>query len=255
MIHQHTTLERLPESYKVLFTGFLLVIGMGLLMAGAQIMLTHGMADGKPGLSINDIIYSYYGNRTGSKLETMLKGQMKPMAPDEVRFELIKWAADGAPMTAWASKIKPRLDQYCVSCHNADSGLTDFTKLENVQKVAEVDQGASVTALTRVSHIHLFGIAFIFMFVGWIFGLAEFPRKWKLILIATPFTFLIVDVLSWWLTKFFSIFAWLTIIGGIGYSLASTAMILTSLAQMWLPRANWLKYWTSEETASAHDNH
>ncbi|MGI2324445.1 MULTISPECIES: elongation factor-1 alpha [unclassified Methylococcus] len=251
MIHQHTTLERLPEAYKILFTGFLLVIGIGLLMAGEQIMLTHGKADGKPGLSINDIIYSYYGNRTGSKLETMLKGQMKPMAPDEVRFELIEWAEDGAPMTEWASKIKPRLDQYCVSCHNADSGLPDFTKPENVQKVAEIDHGASITSLTRVSHIHLFGIAFIFMFVGWIFGLAEFPRKWKLILIATPFAFLIVDVLSWWLTKFFSIFAWLTMIGGIGYSLASTVMILTSLAQMWLPRTQWLKYWTSEQPASA----
>ena len=78
---QITTLARLPQSYKVLFTGFLLVIGVGLLMAGAQIMLTHGMADGKAGLSINDIIYSYHGNRSGSKLESMLNGQMKAMAP------------------------------------------------------------------------------------------------------------------------------------------------------------------------------
>ena len=96
-VNPNTTLARLSLPYRVLFTGFLLVIGVGLLMAGAQIMLTHGKADGKPGLSINDIVYSYYGNRSGSKLESMLEGQMKAMAPDEVRFVLIQWARDGAP--------------------------------------------------------------------------------------------------------------------------------------------------------------
>jgi hypothetical protein len=244
---QTTSLARLPMSYKVLFTGFLLVIGVGLLMAGVQIMMTHGKADGKPGLSINDIVYSYYGNRSGSKLESMLNGQMKPMAPDEVRFELIQWARDGGQITAWASRVEPIMQKYCVSCHGPGAALPDFTKFENVKKVAEVDEGASIASLTRVSHIHLFGIAFIFLFVGWIFGLAQHPIRWKLILIATPFAFLLLDVLSWWLTKYIPGFAWLTMIGGIGYSLASTVMIFTSLAQMWLPREKWLAYWTAEE--------
>lgn len=99
-----------------------------------------------------------------------------------------------------------------------------------------MDQGASINTLTRVSHIHLFGIAFIFMFVGWIFAFADFPRRWQALLIAIPFVFLIADIFSWWMTKFYPGFAWLTIIGGICYSLASTVMISTSLAQMWLPR-------------------
>ncbi len=240
-IKPNTTLARLSLPYKVLFTGFLLVIGVGLMMAGAQIMLTHGMADGKPGLSINDIVYSYYGNRSGSKLESMLEGQMKAMAPDEARFALIQWARDEAPAGEWKSKIEPIVQKYCAVCHNAQSTLPDFTKLEALQKSAEVDHGASIATLTRVSHIHLFGIAFIFMFVGWIFGMAEFDCRWKVILIATPFVFLIVDVMSWWLTKYFPVFAWLTMIGGFGYSLASTVMIFTSLAQMWLPQ------WTQGE--------
>ncbi len=234
-----TTLARLPVEFKVLFTGFLMVIGVGLLMAGLQIMLTHGMADGKVGLSVTDIVYSYYGNRSGSRLEFMLNGQMKAMAPDEARFELIEWARDGAPAQQWVSQIKPIVDQYCISCHNSDSALRDFTKLENLQKVAEVDQGASINTLTRVSHIHLFGIAFIFMFVGWIFAYAEFAEGWKVLLIATPFVFLLADIFSWWMTKFVPGFAWLTMIGGICYSLASTVMIFTSLTQMWLPR--WTK--------------
>lgn len=233
------TLAGLPAKFKVLFSGFLLVIGVGLTMAGAQIMLTHGMADGKAGLSINDIVYSYYGNRSGSKLESMLNGAMKPMAPDTVRFDLIQWARDGAPADVWAGRIEPLVQKHCVSCHNGESSLPDFRKLETVRQAAETDQGASIAFLTRVSHIHLFGIAFIFLFVGWIFSMAEFDRRWQLILIATPFTFLLVDVLSWWLTKLSPVFAWLTMLGGIGYSLASTVMIFTCLTQLWLPRSQW----------------
>lgn len=238
-IKPDTTLAKLSITYKVLFTGFLMVIGVGLCMAGLQIMLTHGKADGKPGVSINDIVYSYYGNRSGSKLESMLNGAMKPMAPEEERFILIQWARDEAPAKQWESKILPIVQQYCVSCHKPEATIPDFTKLENMQKVAEVDQGASIGTLTRVSHIHLFGISFIFLFVGWIFGMAEYKLRWKLILISTPFAFLIIDVMSWWLTKYFPVFAWFTMIGGFGYSLASTIMIFTSLMQMWLPKAMW----------------
>lgn len=107
MTQMTTTLGRLPLQFKVLFTGFLMAIGVGLLMAGLQIMLTHGMADGRTGLSVTDIVYSYYGNRSGSRLEFMLNGQMKAMAPDGARFKLIEWARDGAPADQWASKIKP----------------------------------------------------------------------------------------------------------------------------------------------------
>jgi hypothetical protein len=242
---QTNTLPGLSLAHKVLFSGFLLVIGVGLLMAGAQIMLTHGKADGKPGLSVNDIVYSYYGNRSGSKLESMLNGQMKAMAPDEVRFELIQWARDGGSIKDWSTRIEPIMQKHCTSCHGPGAALPDFTKFENVKKVSEVDEGASIGSLTRVSHIHLFGIAFIFMFVGWIFTMAEYPQRWKLLLIFTPFGFLLLDVLSWWLTKYFPVFAWLTMLGGIGYSLASTIMIFTSLAQMWLPKEKWLKHWSN----------
>lgn len=238
-MNPNATLGRQPLEFKILFTGFLMVMGAGLLMAGLQIMLTHGMADGRVGLSLTDIVYSYYGNRSGSRLEFMLNGQMKPMAPDAARFKLIEWARDGAPAAGWAPRIKPIVHQYCVSCHNSESALPDFTKLANLQTVAEVDQGVSINTLTRVSHIHLFGIAFIFMFIGWIFALAEFPRGWKALLIAIPFIFLLADIFSWWMTKFAPGFAWLTLIGGICYSVASTVMIFTSLAQMWLPR--WTK--------------
>ncbi len=234
-IKQEMTLGRLSLTYRVLFTGFLLVIGLGLCMAGAQIMLTHGMADGKPGLSMNDIVYSYYGNRSGSKLESALNGKMKAKANDDVKFTMIQWVRDDAPEAQW-EKVGPLFEKNCGNCHDAESGLPEVTKFEVAKSLAEIDHGASIASLTRVSHIHLFGISFIFLFIGWIFGMAEFNQTWKLILISTPFAFLVLDVASWWLTKFWPIFAWVTMIGGFGYSLAATVMFVTSLAQMWLPR-------------------
>ncbi len=74
-----------------------------------------------------------------------------------------------------------------------------------------------------------------FMLAAFSLSFAYGIKRWiKAALIFTPFAFLIVDVASWWLTKFDPVFAWLTIIGGFAYTLASTIMILTSLWQIWI---------------------
>jgi hypothetical protein len=236
-------LPNLPVPLKALFAGYLLVIGVGLLMAGLQIMLTHGMADGKAGLSLDDVVYSYYGDRGGSMLESKLNGSMKANAPAEVRLEIIKWAKEGAPEAKWESHFKEVFAKNCVMCHSTVPGIPDFTKLEEVQKRASVDKGASIQSLTRISHIHLFGISFIFFMMAFIFSFAvNVPRKIKILAIAFPFGFLILDVMSWWLTKLSPNFAYLTIIGGIGYSLASTFMWVTSMYQMFILSRNGKVY-------------
>ncbi|OFZ67508.1 MAG: elongation factor-1 alpha [Betaproteobacteria bacterium RBG_16_56_24] len=230
---QRFALCELTLPVKTLFTGYLLAIGLGLLMAGVQIMLTHGMADGQLGLSVDDIVYSYHG-QPGTRLEAKLNGSMKDMAPPEVRMALIKWASAGAPEKDWEGAIKPLVDKHCATCHSSMPGVANISDKAEMATVTKVDEGASISTLTRVSHIHLFGISFIFFFVGWIFTYASgFSQLVKGILTFTPFGFLIVDVFAWWLTKLDPAFAWLVIIGGFGYSLASTVMIFTSLYQLW----------------------
>jgi len=228
-------LPSLSLPLRTLFTGYLLVTGLGLLMAGVQILLTHGMADGKLGVSVDDIVYSYYGDRGSSRLEAKLNGSMKDKASVEVRTQIIQWVQQGSPEDRWEPELKHLFKDNCTQCHGNIPGLPDFNKFESVKVLAEVDKGASVDSLTRVSHIHLFGIAFIFFFVGLIFSLAVGINQWiKAIIIFIPFLFLILDVFSWWLVKWYPNFAILTIIGGIGYSMASGFMLLTSLYQMWI---------------------
>src|SRR3546814_11186657 len=102
-------------------------------------------------------------------------------------------------------------------CHSTVPNIPDFTQYENVKKTAVVNEGASVSSLTRVSHIHVFGISFIFFFMGLIFSFAVGVLRWlKVLAIAFPFGFLILAVLSWCLTTWAPGFAWLTNIVGIG---------------------------------------
>lgn len=228
---------------KALFTGYILAVGLGLIVAGGQILLTHGMADGEFGLSIDDIVYSYYGNRGSSRLEAKLNGSMRDKASVEDRSTLIKWVHEGAAREQWNVEISQLVQANCTQCHGIIPGLPDFRGFEGLKQFAEVDEGASVDSLTRVSHIHLFGISFIFFFIGLIFSFAiGIPQAVKALFIAVPFVFLLLDVAAWWLTMWYPGFAWVTLIGGFGYTLASTFMLLCSLIQMWVLPLNKKTY-------------
>lgn len=228
-------------SLRALFSGYLTVVAVGYLMALVQIQFTHGMADGEWGLSIDDIVYSYYGKRSGSILENKLNGSMQVMAPEKDRIKIINWVRKGASEKDFYDRgIRQIFDSNCIVCHSPASGMPvpDYTKFENIAKRAETDTGASFSSLARVSHIHLFGIAFIFMFVGLIFSLASgVPKPLKVTAIVTPYVFLLVDITSWWLTKLNPNFAWLVIIAGAAMAMSFAFMWVVSMYEMWvLPR-------------------
>ena len=229
-------LPNLDLTVKSLFTSYLLTIGLGAILASAQILMTHGMADGKLGLSVDDIVYSYHGDPTNSKIEIKLNGSMKDKASDADRLAIIKWVRNGASEEQWNKKIRAIVYTNCISCHSTIPGLPDFTEFEEVKRVAKPkDEGASTSSLTRVSHIHIFAISFIFFFNGIIFSLSIGIKQWfKVLVVSAPFLFLSIDVFSWWLTKIDARFAWLTIISGVGYSACSAITWFVSLYQMWV---------------------
>jgi len=231
-------LTNIGTPLKVLFTSYLCVVGIGYMMAFTQILFTHGMADGKFGLSVDDIVYSYYGDRTGTLLENKLNGSMKDMAGDHERLEIIKWVRNGAEESTFESSgAKMVFENNCLACHSTEAGmgLPDFSQFESIKERAQQDTGATFSSLTRVSHIHLFGISFIFFFVGAIFVFASSVPIWlKSTVIAMPFASQIMDIASWWLTKFDPMFAWLVLIGGSGMGAAFAFMWFVSVYEMWI---------------------
>jgi len=237
MTYKLPHLKDFDSPVKVLFTGYLTAVAFGYFFALVQILFTHGMADGEFGLSIDDIVYSYYGNRSGTVLETKLNGSMKDNATEQERFVIMQWNRDGALQSEYISTgVKKIIDTKCVMCHNEGaSGIPDFTNFEALKELTTQDEGATFASLTRVSHIHLFGISFIFMFVGLIFSFAETStNKYKCIAIGMPYIFLVVDILSWWLTKLHPMFALLVMVAGGGMAIAFAFMWSISILEMWV---------------------
>lgn len=250
MLEKHCLhFSELPLGMRTLFTGTLLVLGVGYLFAMIHIFSSHAGRDGDPGLSVNDLIIAYSGSKSDTRLEAALKGPMANMLPAEEREEIVAWVRRGAIKEEFTSmgmsmgmmKDKPHnnvdkiFEKRCESCHNGSNPhIPNLKGYENVVQMIDIDTGMDVFTLVRVSHIHLFGITFIFFIVGSIFCHSYIKPLWlKCLILMTPFAAIILDIGSWYMTKVFPPFAWVVMISGGLMGLAFAAQLLISIYQMW----------------------
>ncbi|MDQ6973032.1 MAG: hypothetical protein Q9M30_10310 [Mariprofundaceae bacterium] len=223
-------------SEKILDSMFLITIGIGYLFALLNLYYTHQGRDGEPGLSVKDVMYAYHGSHNQTRLGAAINGPMESNLPNmAAKQTILDWINHGAQEDEFHAQVEPIMQSNCIMCHSADSGLPipHFDSYANVVKLTETDTGATIPALVRVSHIHLFGIAFILFFVGRIFILCEMPVWLKRITVAIPFLFLLMDILSWYITKIIPGFAYVVIANGALMGLAFGGQVLLSLYQMW----------------------
>jgi len=230
--------SELPYSQRVLYTATLLVLGTGYLFAMINLFHTYaGRAGGNPMmLSYRDIIVAYSGSGKGSRLEAALRGPMSSMLRPDETTAIIAWVQEGADRAKFESAIKPTLEQRCMSCHDGtvNPHLPNLNGYDNVKKVTEQDTGANVFTLVRVSHIHLFGVTFIFFIVGLIFSHAYVRPVWfKCSVVALPFAALFVDIASWYFTKLYHPFAFVVMFAGAVMGLCFAFMWAVSMYQMW----------------------
>jgi len=229
-------------SEKILDSMFLITIGLAYLFALLNLYYTHQGRDGEPGLSVKDVMIAYYGSHNQTRLGAAINGPMESNLPSPAaKQDILDWISHGATEEEFHEKVEPILQNNCVMCHSAESGMSipHFTSYAEVVKLTETDTGATIPALVRVTHIHLFGIAFILFFVGRIFILCEIPVWLKRITVAIPFVFLLMDILSWYVTKIVPGFAYVVVANGALMGIAFGGQVLTSLYQMWFykPRA------------------
>jgi len=223
-------------SEKILNSIFLVTIGIGYLFALLNLYYTHEGRDGQPGLSVDDVKLAYYGSHSQTRLGAAINGPMEQNLPNPAaKTTILNWIENGATEVEFHDKVEPILNNNCIQCHSAASGMSipHFTSYANVVKLTETDTGATIPALVRVSHIHLFGIAFILFFVGRIFILCEMPIWLKRSTVAVPFIFLLSDISAWYFAKITPGFAYMVIVAGGLMGLSFAAQILTSLYQMW----------------------
>lgn len=230
--------QELPTSMRTLFTGALLVVGLGYLFAILYVFAAHSSADGQPGLSVEDIKITYSGSTETTPLEKALRGPMSGMLPQKDLATLIDWIHGGADKRSYNAGIESIIETNCLNCHDGSNPhLSNLDGFENVQEVVAQDTGADVYTLVRVSHIHLFGLTFIFFIIGFIFSHAYLRPQWlKSLIIITPFAGVIADVLGWYLTKIFTPFAWVVLLAGAANGLSFAVMWVISMYQMWFYR-------------------
>jgi hypothetical protein len=229
--------SELPYSQRVLYTATLLVLGLGYLFALIYLFHTYaGRGTGNPMmLSYQDLVVAYSGSGKGSRLESALRGPMSNMLPPDELTPLIAWVQEGANRARYEKEIKPTLDKRCMSCHDGSNPhLPNLSGFDNLKKVTEQDTGADVFTLVRVSHIHLFGLTFIFFIMGLMYSHAYVRPVWfKCAVVAVPFVAVTVDVSSWYITKLYHPFAWVVMLAGGLMGLCFAFMWVTTMYQLW----------------------
>lgn len=224
-------------SEKLLDTIFLLTIGLGYLFALGHMFYAHEGRDGKPGLSVEDIKIAYYGQHQQTRLGAALNGSMSGnLEFPEQKQIIFDWIEKGSDVDEFNANVAPILNENCIMCHSAESGMNipPLTNYEEVMVLTKSDTGASIQSLVRVSHIHLFGIAFILFFVGRIFILCEMAPMTKRVMVLIPFFAILLDIISWYVTKVIPGFAYVVVAAGGLMGLSLAGQIMVSIYQMWL---------------------
>jgi hypothetical protein len=229
--------HELPYSQRVLYTMTLLILGLGYLFALLYVFHSYaGRAGGSPWmLSYQDLVIAYSGSGKGSRLESALRGPMSTMLPQDEVDAVVAWVQLGADRAKYESDIKPLLDKRCMTCHDGSNPhLPNLNGYDNIKKVTEQDTGTDIFTLVRVSHIHLFGLTFIFFIVGTMYSHAYVRPVWlKCAVVVLPFCAIVGDVSSWYFTKLFHPFAWVVMGAGVVMVMSFAFMWLTTMYQMW----------------------
>ena len=168
----------------------LIILSFGYLFALIYLFHTYSAKDGDAGsLSYEDLVIAYTGSGEASRLESALRGPMSTMLPADELTTVIEWVQKGANRDGYEAVIRPILDERCMSCHDGSNPhLVNLGGYDDLKKVTEQDTGADIFTLVRVSHIHLFGISFIFFILGLIFSHAYVRPVWfKCLVITLPF--------------------------------------------------------------------
>ena len=231
--------SELPYSMRVLYTATLLILGTAYLFAGIYLFHSYSGKDGNAKtLSYEDVVIAYSGSGKGSRLEAALRGSMSAMLPRDELNTLVSWVQDGAERARYEKEIKPTFEKRCMVCHDGSNPhLPNLNGYDNVQKVTERDTGTALFTLVRVSHIHFFGLTFVFFIMGTIFSHAYVRPVWfKCAVVGLPFIALTVDIGSWYFTKLYHPFAWAVIIGGAVMGLSFAFMWVVSMYQLWFSR-------------------
>ena len=232
-------LSKLGIPAKLLITCFLCVMGLGYIFALFTIYASHENADAAPGLSMKDIVITYYGNREGTALEEKSLGSMATYySSDEDMNAVIEWIASGADATAYEETVAPIFKKSCTMCHAKDGteSSSPLTTYDEVMKYVTVSTGVSPSRLGSLSHTHLISHGVMFFLLSLVFLATTVKDRWKISLVLVAYAGIVMDVFSWWLAKTAAAFAYFSVVGGALLGIAFLFFFFVPLREMWLKK-------------------
>jgi len=236
-------LHALELPFKLLISGFLIVLSSGFAVGELYLQHTTEMADGKPGLSMDDITFTFHGDETKTTLKKQITGPMKKyfaeggdeknLKPEDLADieAVIKWNDSiakakeaGHPEEVeggyWDLKKKDHtegktavykiLDNHgCYDCHSAEATMKGNKKdspldtFVGISKFTKPDTGMDKGRLLSISHVHLLGMGMMFLLVGAAVGSTLFSRRVRSVLIVAGLSSVLLDIFGWWFVKWF----------------------------------------------------
>ena len=159
-------LNELSFVHKLLLSFFVFVMGYSYVFAQINLQVNTRRADGdESGLaSIKDIVITYHGDRTKTRLGMKINGSMRehlPTEDDKVAIE--NWIVADRTEEGYQA-IQGIFEDNCVRCHPYDE-RPDYPleAYEEVYAASEPDKGPSIGHLARFTHFHAFGMGDFFL--------------------------------------------------------------------------------------------
>ena len=137
------TLRSLPIAFRALFSSFLILIGVGYLMALSFMYLVVIEPHEQMGQGlVAGISDQYHGLPKGKTLiESALMGPMADKISVADRTRVLTWVHDGAKAEGYP-QVKPIFASNCISCHmEGAQSIPPLASFEAVEKVAKADYG------------------------------------------------------------------------------------------------------------------
>ena len=236
---------------RLLVTLFLLGASAGLAAGEFNILASHADADGRPGLSMEDLRRTFHGRPGWTLLASKVDGgsMEKHAAVPSERKALLDWAKAGARREDFDAARKV-MDLRCVKCHSpgGEKEESPFAEAREagarwdlVAAYAKPDHGMSTAARTTTTHAHLFAMSTLYALLGAVFLLTNTRRGVKAVAVSLPFLGMFVDIGSWWLALLSPAFVYTIMTGGAMVAAGTLVLVLRPLWEMWGPAPRGLR--------------
>lgn len=251
------SLRTQPLMLRLALTLLVLTIVGGFAASGLHMVDRYANRDQQPGLSMDDLVGAFHGITTAAPMARALDTGH----PDEIegaalldtdRRILQDWLAgdriseDFDNLDLGDSAPVEILDRNCLECHSRQATAGDGVGLtipmdfwDDVQRLAfsrRIEPNSTEIVIAS-THTHALSLAVLLCVI---IGLAAATRwsTYRLIqaLMLVAAAGLLADIGGWWLTRFNGTFAYMIVIGGLAFALATAILLLVILSDLWWPR-------------------